>query len=185
MLPPWNSSRPWLSGCCSFLLCLWLVLSCFFILSFPICLLFPYSYFSSAPWGCGGRSCKPLAPEITYILMMISKSVLHLIPLFPICLDFQCNTCTLIWHPPKMTLNQGSFFFFFFFFFLLFRAAPAAYGGSQAKGLIGATAASLRHSHSNAGSEQCLPTYTTAFKAVLALQPTEQGQGSNPQPRGY
>ena len=32
-------------------------------------------------------------------------------------------------------------------------AAPAAYGGSQARGLIGATAAGLRQSLSNAGSE--------------------------------
>ena len=32
-------------------------------------------------------------------------------------------------------------------------AAPAAYGGSQARGPIGAVAASLRQSHSNAGSE--------------------------------
>ena len=36
-------------------------------------------------------------------------------------------------------------------FFLLFRAAPMAYGGSQASGLIGATAAGLHHS--NARSE--------------------------------
>ena len=40
---------------------------------------------------------------------------------------------------------------------LLFRAAPAAYGGSQARNQIGATTASLRHSHSNTGSELCLP----------------------------
>jgi len=41
-----------------------------------------------------------------------------------------------------------SFFFvwFFFFFFLLFRASPAACGGSQARGLIRATAAGLYHS---------------------------------------
>ena len=32
-------------------------------------------------------------------------------------------------------------------------AAPAAYGGSQARGRIGAVATSLRQSHSNAGSE--------------------------------
>ena len=39
-------------------------------------------------------------------------------------------------------------------FFLVFsRAAPMAYGGSQARGLIGAAAASLHHSHSNARSE--------------------------------
>ena len=36
-----------------------------------------------------------------------------------------------------------------FFFFLPFRAAPMAYGGSQARGPIGATAAGLHHSHSN------------------------------------
>ena len=44
-----------------------------------------------------------------------------------------------------------SFLFFFLFFF--FRAAPAAYGGSQVRGLIGAAAAGLPHSHSNVGSE--------------------------------
>ena len=31
-------------------------------------------------------------------------------------------------------------------------AAPAAYGGSQARSRIGATAATLHHSHSNVGS---------------------------------
>ena len=35
---------------------------------------------------------------------------------------------------------------------LLFRAALAAYRLSQARGLIGAIAAGLYHSHSNAGS---------------------------------
>ena len=45
--------------------------------------------------------------------------------------------------------------------FLLFRATPAAYGSSQAKGQIRALAADLRHSHSNVGSE-------------LHLQPTSQ-----------
>ena len=47
-------------------------------------------------------------------------------------------------------------FFVFVFFFGLFAfssAAPMAYGGSQARGLIGAVAAGLLHSHSNAGSE--------------------------------
>ena len=52
---------------------------------------------------------------------------------------------------------------FFFFVFCLFVvvvvivaiswAAPAAYGGSQARGRIGAVATGLRQSHSNAGSE--------------------------------
>ena len=35
------------------------------------------------------------------------------------------------------------------FFFLSFRAARAAYGSCQSRGLIGATAAGLHHSHSN------------------------------------
>ena len=36
--------------------------------------------------------------------------------------------------------------------FLLFRAAPAAYGGSQARSQIKATVAGLHHIHGNAGS---------------------------------
>ena len=35
----------------------------------------------------------------------------------------------------------------------VFRATAVAHGGSQARGLIGAVAASLHHSHSNEGSE--------------------------------
>ena len=38
-------------------------------------------------------------------------------------------------------------------FFFLLRVAPAAHGGSQARGPIGAIAAGLCHSHSNTGSE--------------------------------
>ena len=44
-------------------------------------------------------------------------------------------------------------FFVLFCFFTISWAAPTACGGSQARALIGAAAASLRHSHSNAGSE--------------------------------
>ena len=41
-------------------------------------------------------------------------------------------------------------------FFFPFRAAPVAYGCSQAGGPSGATAANLHHSRSNAGSECCI-----------------------------
>ena len=68
------------------------------------------------------------------------------------------------------------YFLIFKNFFCLFRAAPAAYGGSQAKGQIGATAAGLHHSHSNAGSEQCLQP-TPQLTAMPDPQPTERGQG--------
>ena len=43
--------------------------------------------------------------------------------------------------------------YFLLAFCLLFRAAPAGYGGSQARGPIGDVAASLCHNHSNARSE--------------------------------
>ena len=42
------------------------------------------------------------------------------------------------------------------FSFLFFRAESTAYGGSQARGRIGSTAASLHYSHGNAGSKPCL-----------------------------
>ena len=51
---------------------------------------------------------------------------------------------------------------FLFVCFLSFRATPAAYGGSQARGWIWAVAASLHQSHSNVVSELSSMTYTTA-----------------------
>ena len=61
------------------------------------------------------------------------------------------------------SLGEGYFILFFcfllFYFFCLFaisRADPVAYGGSQARGRIGAIVAGLHHSHSNVGSELCL-----------------------------
>ena len=50
---------------------------------------------------------------------------------------------------------------FVFGLFAISRAASAAYGGSQARGLIGAVAAGLHQSYSNVGSE-------------LRLRPTPQ-----------
>ena len=44
----------------------------------------------------------------------------------------------------------------FCLFFPFFMATPTAYGGSQVRGPIGATAASLHHSQYMAGSEPCL-----------------------------
>ena len=64
-----------------------------------------------------------------------------------------------------------------------FMATSMAYGRSQARGRVRAAAASQHHSHSNAGSEPCLWP-TPQLMAVPDPQPTERGQGSNPQPRG-
>ena len=56
---------------------------------------------------------------------------------------------------PRLVLLffPAGFLFFFFFFLRLFRATPVAHGGSQARDLIKAVAASLCHSHSNPGSK--------------------------------
>ena len=72
---------------------------------------------------------------------------------------------------------------FFFCLFAISWAAAAAYGSSQVRGQIRAVAASLRQSHSNTGSEPHLQP-TPQFMATPDRQPTEQGQGSNPQPHG-
>ena len=53
-------------------------------------------------------------------------------------------------------LLMASLMIYLFIYFCLFissRATPAAYGGSQARSLIRAVAASLRQSHSNDGSK--------------------------------
>ena len=71
----------------------------------------------------------------------------------------------------------------FFGLFAFSGAAPVAYGGSQARGPMGAVAASLRQSHSNAGSKPSLQP-TPQLTPTPDPQPNEQGQGSNPQPHG-
>ena len=63
------------------------------------------------------------------------------------------------WLCPLIFYSLNFFYFLFFpvsFLFCFSRDALVAYGGSQARGQIGATASSLHHSHSNEGSEPCL-----------------------------
>ena len=52
---------------------------------------------------------------------------------------------------PKIVLV--GLFFFFFFFWAISWATSAAYGGSQARGPVGAVAFGLCQSHSNMGSK--------------------------------
>ena len=83
--------------------------------------------------------------------------------------------------------NHLQKFFFLkilFIYLCLFRAILMAHGGSQARGQIGAVAAGLHHSHSNTRFKLCLWP-TLQLMAMLDLQPTEQGQGSNLRPHGY
>ena len=51
-------------------------------------------------------------------------------------------------------VTKDLFYFYLFIYFLaVSRAAPVAYGGSQARDLIGAVATGLRQSQHNAGSK--------------------------------
>ena len=60
------------------------------------------------------------------------------------------------------------YLFIYLFIFVFSRAAPEAYGGSQARGPIGAVAAGLHQSHSNAGSE---PRLQPAPQLTATLDP--------------
>ena len=72
---------------------------------------------------------------------------------------------------------------YFFFIFCLFGVTPGAYGGSQARGLIGAVATGLRQNHSNTGSEPRL-RLTPQLTATPDPELTERGQGLNLQSHG-
>ena len=60
-------------------------------------------------------------------------------------------TATAIWDLSHIRNPCCTLFYFWLFIFSM--AAPVAYGGSQARGLIGTVAPGLHQSHSNSGSE--------------------------------
>ena len=63
----------------------------------------------------------------------------------------------------------------FFFFPSIFRVASVAYGGSQARGLIGSVANGVCHSHSNVGYvPHPRPTPQLMAMPEPHLQPTPQ-----------
>jgi len=65
-----------------------------------------------------------------------------------------------LYHFETLVRKNGFLYFLiiiiFFWLFVFSGAAPAAYGGSQARGQIGAVGATPRQSHSNARSKQSL-----------------------------
>ena len=82
----------------------------------------------------------------------LSHSLLHLLGCGLAANHFQSR----IWLLKGFSVSWFPSTLFLLLFFLSFRAAPAACGGSQARGPFRAVATRLRHSHSNRGSEPCL-----------------------------
>ena len=64
-----------------------------------------------------------------------------------------CDWVTLLYSRNWYNIVNQLYFNLKKFFLCVSFYAPAAYGGSQARDLIGAVAASLPQSHGNAGSE--------------------------------
>ena len=90
----------------------------------------------------------------------------------PICPLLDPSSSSVICCYPHVSGNEKCFrvtFLFFSFLFCLFViswAAPVAYGGSQARGLIGAVATGLCQGHSNVGSKPWLQP-TSQLTATL------------------
>ena len=95
-----------------------------------LCSLFSYSFSCSETRDCFWSMCS--SPQPCGMGLLIS----------------------LIWWWDGRTTRCTNFFCIWFVLFcLLLRAAPAAYGGCQARDQIRATAAGLHHSHSNTRSK--------------------------------
>ena len=67
------------------------------------------------------------------------------------------------------TISFLAAFLLFFLSLFLFRATPAAYGGSQARGLIGAVTAELMPEPQQRGIQAASLTYTTAHSNAGSL----------------
>ena len=85
-------------------------------------------------------------PYFTAVLICISLVISNVGASFPVPFG---HLCVFL----KKCLFRSSALFSFLFFVCIFMVAPVAYGGSQARGQIGAVAIGLHHSHSNTRSE--------------------------------
>ena len=99
----------------------------------------------------------------TWIVFKLADQSRKSLVLWPVreCLKKLANITTLANENITLMLKIFSpeflsYIISFYFIFCLFRAAPVAYGGSRARGPIGAVATGLCQSHSNLGSEPSL-----------------------------
>ena len=90
----------------------------------------------------------------------------------------QCRMLNPPSHRGTPGLKFGDFFVwvFFFFFFGLFRAAPTAYGSSQARGRIRAVATAYATATATPDLSHDCHLHDSSWQCQI---PTEWGQGSN------
>ena len=125
-------------------------------------------------WITTQHTAKSWLRELVEGRFIFPYTFLYCLNFFPICKDPIAQSGYIYRyqelgpeHFSKLIYNIVGLFFFFLVF-RLFTAAPMAYGGSQARGWIGAIAAGLHHCHSNMGSEPCLRP-TTAHGNTRSL----------------
>ena len=87
--------------------------------------------------------------QSSIVLTLIFRSLIHYELNFTYCVRMSSALFFYLW---ILLSKHHFFFFFFFFFFCLFRAMSVAYGGSQARGRIGAKSAIYTTGHVNARS---------------------------------
>ena len=106
-----------------------------------------------------GKHSKSVHLSVCICMYVSSITYLSSICLLSItCLSVCLSTCSPTYLPTYHlgSPTQSHVFIIIICLFAFSRAAPAAYGGSHARGLIGAVATGLHQSHSNAGFEQRL-----------------------------
>ena len=75
------------------------------------------------------------------------------------------------------SIDMGYYVNWFIYLFMLFKAVPAAYGSSQGRGGIGASATGLCHSHSNSGSSHVCNLHHSSGQRQI---PNPLSQARNP-----
>ena len=93
---------------------------------------------------------KPVQPVEP--LCLFRSELAHQLP-GKACSDLQLGPGPLYSQAPPDHKYNNNNYYYIFWLFAFSRVAPTAYGGFQARGLIGAIATGLRQSQSNAGSE--------------------------------
>ena len=123
------------------------MLSCLYVDKFPTPTPLDYNLYSPVPLSLSTASLRSL------------NTSTHLQRFFTLL-----NGLLLV-----ITLVLYIYIYIFFGGGVFFRAAPAAYGGSQARGLNRAVATSLCHSHGQPDSSYWSAAYTTAHASTGSL----------------